>query len=96
MARCFMMSLVLLAVAGCATQPFVAGPCAVGDAARSVVEEVFSSQANAAGCGPSVAENRAAATIGAVSQTRSQTRTVGVPRGFLVAMIVLILLIGLV
>jgi len=47
-------------------------------------------------CGQSVAENRAAATNGAVSQTRNQTRTVGVPRGFLVAMIVLILLVGLV
>ena len=86
----------LLAVGGCATQPFVAGPCTVAGATQSAEEMDFSYQANSTGCGPSVAESRAAATIGAVSQTRSQTRTVGVPRGFLVAMIVLILLVGLV
>ena len=96
MARCFMMSLVLLAVGGCATQPFVAGPCAIAGATQSADEKAFLYQADAVSCGPSVAENRAAATIGAVSQTRNQTRTVGVPRGFLVAMIVLILLVGLV
>jgi hypothetical protein len=50
----------------------------------------------AMGCGSSVAENSSVSTIGAVSQTGSQTRTVGVPREFLVAMIILILLVGLV
>ena len=88
------MCLVLLAVAGCATQPVVSGSCAVGSPAPSVLVEAETRQGEL-GCGSSVADTRSVSTIAAVSQTRGQTRTVGVPREFLVALIILILLIGL-
>jgi len=94
MARFFVLFLALLVVAGCAAQPLVSTPCNVGGAAPDVIGEVATYQADTE-CGSLSAQYRAASTIGAVSQTGSQTRTVGVPRGFLVAMIILILLVGL-
>ena len=94
MVRFSVLFLVLLAVTGCAAQPLVSTLCDVGSSVPAVISEVETYQADTE-CGLQSADYRSASAIGAVSQTRGQTRTVGVPRGFLVAMIILILLVGL-
>lgn len=81
--------LVLTVLPACAGMPDISNPC---PAALSAVDaqEVEPTQ-SAAGCGMAAVENRLAA-VGGVQQRGRQTRTVGVPRGFLIALIVLLVI----
>ena len=94
MTRLFAVVLSLFLVAGCASLPSISAFC-VQESVAVGLNEQASTQAPASRiC--TTARSWQATTIGSVQTTRGQTRTVGVPAGFLVAMIVLILLVSLV
>lgn len=79
----------ILTTVGCAGQPML------GDADRSACVVPAAEAASGSSVRAPCDATRAAwagGPIGGVQQTGSQTRTVGVPRGFLIAMIVLFVL----
>lgn len=92
MIRSFAVLLPLLVLSACANLPNVSQSCPAGSTASATLQA--ESDARSTRCGLLIAESRLSA-VGAVQQTGGQTRTVGVPRGFLVAMIVLIVLVSL-
>ena len=85
----------LLVLAGCAAQPSVSPLCAGGPATAVTMREQASEPLGNATCTLTTADNRREITIGVVQHTSSGSRTVGVPPGFLVAMIILMLLVSL-
>ncbi len=85
----------LIVLAGCASQPSVSALCAGGPATAVTMREQASEPLGNATCTSAAADNRREITIGSVQRTSSGSRTVGVPPGFLVAMIILMLLVGL-
>jgi hypothetical protein len=85
----------LLVLAGCAGQPSIPASCGSGSIAVTAPVDPVNEQRVGLSCRQTVTENRPTAAIGSVQRTNSQTRTVGVPPGFLVAMIILILLVSL-
>jgi len=91
MTRPFGLLVVILGLGGCAGVPTLTGSCA------STLLDVGVTNAlpDRPACGPRVAQHETVATLGSVRQTGSQTRTVGVPREFMVAMILLVVLVGL-
>ena len=86
--------LIALVLSGCASLPGVAGSCPPAAMPPGVPVAGPDAPAATARCEPATAVATLAA-IGGVQQTATQTRTLGVPRGFLIAMIVLIVLVSL-
>ena len=72
-----------IALSACASTPYTAESC-----------EPWPRTAITSDCSASLAANRFQ-TVGGVQQRGGQTRTVGVPREFLIAMLVLILVFAL-
>ena len=97
--NCMIESLVVFAslvlLAGCAAQPSVSALCAGVPVTTVTMREQASNPPAAATCTSAFAQSRRGITIGSVQRTSSGSRTVGVPPGFLVAMIILMLLVGL-
>ena len=91
MARALSMLILLLGLAGCAVAPMLSAPCAPRTAWFQSMDGVSEQPV----CDRRSAPFELAAALGSVRQTGGQTRTLGVPRGFLVAMLVLILLVSL-
>jgi hypothetical protein len=77
----------------CASLPSTASYCD-GSTSAAITLESGRTETAADGCASELVASRFQ-TVGRVEQRGSQTRTVGVPRGFLVALIVLLLIFGL-
>jgi hypothetical protein len=92
MARSSLMLIVILGLGGCAGVSTLSVSCAP----KFAQSEAIDGQPDRLECDERAAGYERVAALGSVSQTGSQTRTVGVPRGFLMAMVVLIVLVGLV
>ena len=86
-----MLVVLILALAGCAGTQTLSESCARQAEQSVLITEQYSRSA----CTERAVGYERVAALGAVGQTGSQTRTVGVPRAFLVTMIVLIVLVGL-
>ena len=91
--RCALALSVLLLPA-CASVPGVVQLCDRPSAAAVAVESSPAKELQGEGCEPTIVASQFQ-TVGGVQQRGSQTRTLGVPRGFLVAMIVLIVIFAL-
>ncbi len=91
MVRSSMLLVLILGLAGCAGTQTFAESCARPTEQSALVTEQY----NRSACTERAVGYERVAALGAVGQTGSQTRRVGVPQGFLVAMIVLIVLVSL-
>ena len=83
---------VILGLGGCAGAPILTESCP-GPIVRTAVTN---EPTDASGCAERATVHERAAALGAVRQRGTQTRTVGVPREFFVAMIVIIVLVALI
>ena len=87
-----MLLVVVLGLGGCAGARTLTESCPDPVVRTAVMNELT----DGFGCAKRATANERVAALGAVRQTGGQTRTVGVPREFFVAMIVLIVLVALI
>jgi hypothetical protein len=92
--RCYAVLASLLLLPACASLPGSASTCEPSSPVATVIELGEHRAFGDEGCQSSVLASRFQA-VGGVRQRGSQTRTVGVPRSFLIAMLVLLLVFGL-
>ena len=84
----------LVLVAACSTVSSVAASCPGIPVTTATMGEDVSNSQEAGTCTSTVAQSRREAAIGSDQRTSGGSRTVGVPPGFLVGMIILLLLVG--
>lgn len=91
MTRWSVLLVAILGLGGCAGAQTLSESCA----SLVAQSEAASELAERSACTEPAAGPERIAALGAVRQTGSQTRTVGVPREFLVAMVVIVVLVAL-
>ena len=93
MARGLSIALGLGMLAGCAARPTLPVACS-SDVATIDSPNRASPTVQASGCSSTPAAEQRSVRLAGIRETGSQTRTVGVPRGFLIVMIVLLVLLA--